>query len=110
MFISCSFLFGSLIKFEASGPLPSDDSEIAHVHAMGQVRPECCFIRVPSAFAAASGTISAGKESAAPDAKGLGDARGVGGLVREFGIPPSQVGGALGGVRPPGSPRFLPFD
>ncbi|KAJ1560817.1 Serine/threonine-protein phosphatase 2A activator 2, partial [Cladochytrium tenue] len=74
------FLFGSLLQFEASGPVPTDNDELAHVHAFGQVAPECCGIRVPSAIAAASAS------------------------AREFGIPVAAVGGALGGRRP------LPFD
>ncbi|KAJ3414965.1 Serine/threonine-protein phosphatase 2A activator 2 [Chytridiales sp. JEL 0842] len=49
------FLFGTLIPFEASGPMPGESDELAHVHAFGQVHPECCFIRVPSAIGAAAG-------------------------------------------------------
>ncbi|KAJ3099255.1 Serine/threonine-protein phosphatase 2A activator 2 [Phlyctochytrium planicorne] len=58
------FLFGSLIQFEASGPLPSEHDELAHVHAFGQIRPECCFIRVPSSIAAAAAAKEEGKDGA----------------------------------------------
>ncbi|KAJ3316170.1 Serine/threonine-protein phosphatase 2A activator 2 [Blyttiomyces sp. JEL0837] len=55
------FLFGSLLAFEASGPIPGDDDEMAHVHALGQAVPECCFIRVPSSIAvAAAGALKKG--------------------------------------------------
>ncbi|KAJ3262789.1 Serine/threonine-protein phosphatase 2A activator 2 [Chytriomyces hyalinus] len=83
------FLFGSFLPFEASGEMIGEEDELGCVHAMGQERPACCFIRVPSAIAAAA-------------AKGQ-----VGASAREFGLSGSgMVGGALGGMRP----RPLPFD
>ncbi|KAI9202325.1 uncharacterized protein BJ171DRAFT_514718 [Polychytrium aggregatum] len=55
------FRFGSLIQFEASGPIPHDD-EIGndHVHAFGMEHPTCCGLRVPSAFGAALEKKTAG--------------------------------------------------
>ncbi|KAJ3218645.1 Serine/threonine-protein phosphatase 2A activator 2 [Dinochytrium kinnereticum] len=80
------FLFGSLLPFEASGPLPSEHDEISHVHAFGQMHPECCGIRIPSSIAAAQGE--------------------KGGAWSEFGVGGAIVGGALGGKRP----GPIPFD
>ncbi|KAI9337406.1 hypothetical protein DFJ73DRAFT_628923 [Zopfochytrium polystomum] len=91
------FLFGSLLPFEASGPVPGDNDEIAHVHAFGQAAPECCGIRVPSAIASAAADSAAAAAAAA-----AGGASG--GLARAFGVPLAAAGGALGGRRP------LPFD
>ena len=48
------FLFGSLLPFEPSGPMPSDNDEIIHVHGLGQMNPICCGIRIPSAIGAAT--------------------------------------------------------
>ncbi|KAJ3084351.1 Serine/threonine-protein phosphatase 2A activator 2 [Rhizoclosmatium hyalinum] len=80
------FLFGTFLPFEASGEMVGEEDELGHVHALGQERPACCFIRVPSAIAAAAD-------------------QGVN-VAREFGMRPGMVGGALGGARP----RPLPFD
>eukprot|EP00299_Pterocystis_sp_00344_P003489 c14247_g1_i1.p1 GENE.c14247_g1_i1~~c14247_g1_i1.p1 ORF type:complete len:401 (+),score=92.60 c14247_g1_i1:44-1246(+) len=44
------FKFGSLIPFEASSVIPSEDEDTSHVHAFGQEFPSCCGIRVPSVF------------------------------------------------------------
>ncbi|KAJ3063944.1 Serine/threonine-protein phosphatase 2A activator 2 [Podochytrium sp. JEL0797] len=79
------FLFGTFLPFEASGDMVGEEDELGHVHALGQERPACCFIRVPSAIAAAADL-------------------GVN-VGREFGVG-RGVGGALGGMRP----RPLPFD
>ncbi|KAJ3144983.1 Serine/threonine-protein phosphatase 2A activator 2 [Irineochytrium annulatum] len=86
------FLFGSLLAFEASGPLPADSDEIMHVHALGQIKPECCFIRVPSAIAAASGSGASGD--------------GAPGAWAQYGLGGAARGGALGGRRP----GPIPFD
>ncbi|KAJ3029543.1 UNVERIFIED_CONTAM: Serine/threonine-protein phosphatase 2A activator 2 [Siphonaria sp. JEL0065] len=80
------FLFGTFLPFEASGDMIGEEDELGHVHALGQERPACCFIRVPSAIAAAAD-------------KGVN-------VGREFGLRDGMVGGALGGMRP----RPLPFD
>ncbi|KAI9346585.1 Phosphotyrosyl phosphate activator protein-domain-containing protein [Obelidium mucronatum] len=80
------FLFGTFLPFEPSGEMIGEEDELGHVHAMGQERPACCFIRVPSAIAAAAD-------------KGVN-------VGREFGMRDGMVGGALGGMRP----RPLPFD
>ncbi|KAJ3090398.1 Serine/threonine-protein phosphatase 2A activator 2 [Physocladia obscura] len=80
------FLFGTFLPFEASGEMIGEDDELGHVHALGQERPECCFIRVPSAIAAAAADQSGRSEFG----------------LRDFGI----VGGALGGMRP----KPVPFD
>jgi serine/threonine-protein phosphatase 2A activator len=56
------FLFGTLLPFEASGPMPEETDEMAHVHAFGQIHPECCSIRVPSAIGAAVGAFGARPE------------------------------------------------
>jgi serine/threonine-protein phosphatase 2A activator len=45
------FLFGSVIAYQGSAP-ESYPSEMEHVHALGQERPLCCVIRVPSTIAA----------------------------------------------------------
>ncbi|KAJ3112604.1 Serine/threonine-protein phosphatase 2A activator 2 [Phlyctochytrium bullatum] len=89
------FLFGTLLPFEASGPMPSENDEIAHVHAFGQMHPECCGIRIPSSIAAAA---------AAADITGPSESRQA--LWKEFGLSGSAVGGALGGRRP----GPIPFD
>ncbi|KAJ3344467.1 Serine/threonine-protein phosphatase 2A activator 2 [Entophlyctis luteolus] len=80
------FLFGTFLEFEPSGDMIGEEDELGHVHALGQEKPACCFIRVPSAIAAA------GAE---------------GGLsARDFGLRDGMVGGALAGMRP----KPVPFD
>ena len=46
------FLFGSVLCFEGSADVDAITAQMEHVHAFGQERPLCCFIRVPSSIAA----------------------------------------------------------
>ena len=45
-------LFGSLYSFVGSDPSVFEEPDRGHVHAHGQLFPECCGIRVPSAIGA----------------------------------------------------------
>lgn len=55
------FLFGTVLQFEGSEDSLINqvlDSEFGHVHALGQERPLCCTIRVPSSIAASRATAN----------------------------------------------------
>jgi serine/threonine-protein phosphatase 2A activator len=45
-------LFGELISFEGSSTAGMEEQGNDHVHAYGQVHPDCCGIRLPSPFSA----------------------------------------------------------
>ncbi|KAI8846882.1 hypothetical protein BC829DRAFT_427919 [Chytridium lagenaria] len=81
---------GMVKMYKGEWSPPSEHDELAHVHAFGQMHPECCGIRVPSSIAAAA-------------QDGNGDARNA---WSEFGVKGAMVGGALGGRRP----GPIPFD
>ena len=42
------FLFGSVLKFEGTAGKVELSEEMEHVHALGQERPLCCAVRLPS--------------------------------------------------------------
>ncbi|KAI8612915.1 hypothetical protein BC830DRAFT_523805 [Chytriomyces sp. MP71] len=86
------FLFASFLPFAPSGSMVSDEDALGCVHALGQERPACCFIRVPSAIAAAAATGDVGA-----------DAR------LQFGPAGFSRGGEMGAVGTV-RPRPLPFD
>jgi serine/threonine-protein phosphatase 2A activator len=46
------FLFGSVLSFEGNSNVDAITAQMEHVHALGQERPLCCSIRVPSSIAA----------------------------------------------------------
>lgn len=45
------FLFGSTLAFEGTAGKVELSHEMEHVHALGQERPLCCSIRLPSKLA-----------------------------------------------------------
>ncbi|KAI8616415.1 hypothetical protein BC830DRAFT_204353 [Chytriomyces sp. MP71] len=57
-----AFFFATFLPFTPGHAMVNDDDALGCVHALGQERPACCFIRVSSAVAAAAASGDVGAD------------------------------------------------